>query len=53
MCALIHTKAIPQEPRTLGGFFWGYLSDLKCLSNHLPTQSPTKRAMTATTNENM
>ena len=47
-----YARMNPQELAALGGSFC-YLSDLKCLSNHLPAKSPTKRAMTATTNENM
>ena len=52
MCAWLHTKRTPESGNSRG-FFLGYLSDFRCLSNHLLTQSPTKRATTAVTKDIM
>ena len=52
LCTWLHTKRTPKSCSSWG-FFLGYLSDFMCLSNHLLTQSPTKRATTVTTNDIM
>ena len=51
MC-MEYTKSKPPRVAALGGFL-GYLSDLSWPFSHLLTQSPTKRAATATKKDNM
>lgn len=53
LCARFTHKNESPRAATLGDSSLGYLSDFMCLPNHLLTQSPTKRAMTATTNDIM